>query len=146
MIRKTIYLLLMSMAIVAAFSLTTSCGESEVEATVRGYVLSDTIYQLGVENVQVVLTILNVEDMPNYETFTDSTGFYSITFETGYTEDEEGRFLPNEVVEISLTYYYGTGSFNISGIQIRRGQVYTVRPVYLSEITGGGGGGGRGGR
>ncbi len=119
----------------------TSCETTDYRATVHGYVLSDPTYQDPVQGVNVTLRVRSADDVPDYIAITDSTGYYRINFDVGFTE-KDGHFLPNNVVEIELRFSYGDRTYNLTDIRTTPGSMVMIPPVYLSQFQGGSGGGG----
>ncbi len=114
----------------------TSCGTMDYKARVYGYVLSDPDYMDPVQGVEITLRVTSADDVPDYFAVTDEDGFYEIEFETGFKE-EEGHFLPNDVVTVSLTYSYGEQTYTVSDLRVSAGSSIMVPVVYLSQFSGG---------
>ncbi len=120
----------------------TSCNMMDYRATVYGYVLSDPDYRDPVPGVTVILRVTSADDVPDYNTITDDNGYYSINFEVGF-KDENGHFIPNELVNVMLTFQYGGATYSITDLRVSAGSMVMAPVVYLSQFGAGGGGGGK---
>ncbi len=121
---------------------TTSCNMIDYRATVYGYVLSDPDYRNPVPDVTVILRVTGADDVPDYNTITDDNGYYSINFEVGF-KDENGHFIPNEVVDVMLRFQYGGSTYTLTDFRVSAGSMVMAPVVYLSQFGSGGGGGGK---
>jgi hypothetical protein len=113
--------------------------EDELLVKVEGYVYSDSTMSVPVENVQVRIRVESGEYGPDAVTYTDSNGYYSVSFYLGH-QYSDNTITPLYTAKVSVQFFYEGYYYQIPELIIERGESYRLPSVHLGmfiEYSGG---------
>ncbi len=128
--KTRVYLGLIASLIIAI--LVGGCQQSEdnpVNTVVRGYVYTDSTFTQPVESVFVIVRVDDASLVPDYTSYTDSTGKYDVAFYLGHTY--ECSFSYKYYAKVNLIFTYEGKTYMTPDYYLELGEEYDLPPVHL---------------